>query len=329
LKAVLVLEKENDYFYPLVDRDKSTSFLPFSLESNLLSTIYSWVNSYFSKDKIFVCCKKGEEDLVVSSCFEIPEENIIIEPERYSFSLSIFFTSIFIERIFNDSLSIFIPVNFLNPHTLNMKNWLLAIQEIIEKGWLVLPTFLLNRGEIFLPYVDAGKLVSSVKGVDFFAIEKIFNSKDSKRKIFGKQGGITGLFAGKSKNIIEYFINSSKEHNIYKRLYNILNSDIKWEDIENLYKEIKKEDLFFDYFNNIENILTIFLDRKPEYLNDWNSLFNNVKSGSENIFYGNVISKNCRNVICFNYDNEKIELDSLKNLVIVKKNGNVAIKNIL
>lgn len=331
MKAILILDNENEYFYPLVDKDKSLSFLPFSLNSDLLSTIYSWINSYFAKDKIFICCKKGEEKLVISSCKEISEENIIIEPERYTYSLSMFFTSIFIENIFPDSMAIFIPVNFFNPHSLNMKNWILPLQEMVSKGWIILPTFLLNRGEKFSPYIDAGKIISNLKGVDFFLIERILKDKEVKSRIFGKQGGVTGIVSGKFKSIIEYFINTKGE-NIYKKLYNTLNSkDIVWRDIEDLYKSIKKDTLF-DFFNfsNIENIITIFLDKKPEYIKNWSFFLNNSFINSDNnCFNGNIISNNCKNVICFNYDSEKIELDSLNNLVILKKNGNVAIKNIL
>ncbi len=331
MKAILILEDGNEYFYPLLEKDRSISFLPFSLNSTLLSIFYSWINSYFSKDKIFVCCKNGEQDLVLSYCSEMPEENIIIEPERYSYSLSVLFASTFVEKLYPDSVSLFIPVSFGTPHNLKMKNWLLQTYEICQSNWVVIPTFLLNRGEFFIPYLDAGKIVTNLKGVDFFEVEKIFLKEKNlkKSKLFGKQAGITRLVCGKFKSIINCFMDSIEP--IYKTFNNILNlTDVKWLNIENLYKDIKKENLNIEIFNNNRNLLTIFLDKKLECLDNWDLFFtDNSNNHEDNVFHGKVISNNCKKVICFNYDQEEIEIDSLKNLLIVKRNGKVAIKNIL
>lgn len=329
MKAVLILGDENEYFYPLLQKKSSISFLPFSINSTLLSIFYSWINSYFSKDKIFVCCKKGEENLVKSFCTDLPDENIIIEPERYSHSLSILFASTFIEKSYPESVVIFIPVNFKNPHSLKIKNWLLAIQEICQANWIVIPSFLLNREESIIPYLEAGKIVNHIKGVDFFEVENFFLKEKKKNKLFGKHGCITKIICGKFKNIIECFANLSMEHYIYKTFNNILNlTDISWRNITELYNEIKSNNLVIEIFNNTKNFLTIFLDRKLEYLHNWNSFFTE-NTPDNNFLQGKIISNNCEKIICFNYDDEDIIVDSVKNLVIVKKNGIVAIKNIL
>lgn len=180
--AVLILDEKNDYFYPILN-DKSLSFLPIGVNSNLLGFFYSRINSYFSKDKIYVVCEKGEEELVAESCSSINEENIIIEPLRIDYHISVFFASLVIGKILPDSRLFFFPVNFLFSDNFKMGSFIFASSEMVLKDWLIIPSIAMGKNDIVNEnIVEGGKPLCNTKGVDFFEIENFIKIGENSKK---------------------------------------------------------------------------------------------------------------------------------------------------
>jgi mannose-1-phosphate guanylyltransferase len=332
LITVLILMKPVSNLQPILDSKKSLSLIPVSTENSLLSVSFSWINSYFSKDKIYVVCTSDEEDDVKISCKGINGENIIIEPDRINYSISVFYATLVIGKMYPDEVIFFIPVNFLFKQDAKIGNWLFALDEMAVKDWVIIPSIQLGREDKETSYLDAGKIIENVKGIDFFGIESFIYSKEEikKKKLFGKYGKYLQIICGKQKSILDSFIKDNKNLFI-KILYDYFKSDdINWETLKKDYENVDPETIEYEYFAKNRNFLTIFLDTKPYYLDNWYSIFDRFsQSKDRNIFSGKVVSKNCSNVICLNFDDDEISIDSINNIVIFKKNGRVAINSIL
>jgi mannose-1-phosphate guanylyltransferase len=332
LITVLILQNHVSGLSPLLDEGKSLSFLPVSITGNLLSMSYSWINSYFSKDKIYVVCTPEEESDVKSFCKGIYDENIIIEPKRINYYISVFYATLVIGKFSPDEVIFFVPVNFLFQQDAKIGNWLFAVSDMASNDWIVVPSIQLNRDDKETEFLDAGKIVSHVKGFDFFSIDSFnkFKDESKKKKMFGKYGKYLNIICGKQKQILKSFVDSDMKNLFIKILSDDFKSDgLDWGKITKEYDNAENETKSYEYFSKTTNILTIFLDTKPYYLDNWSSIlerFSSVKG--ENIISGNVAETDCRSVICLNYDNEEVLLESLQSVVLIKKNGKVAMKSI-
>jgi len=333
LIAVLILEKQRELFKTLLNNNESLSFLPISIKSNLLSYFYSWINSYFPKDKIFVVCEKGEELMVSNSCNGINEENIIVEPKRLSYSISIFYATMIIEKIIPDSRLLLCPVNFLFAENFKMSGVIFAISEMVLKEWIVVPSILIDSLNNFdydgSNVIVGGKIVCNLKGVDFFEVETFLKHKENnkKKKIFGKSGKNLNMIFGKQSVIKEYFLKYSKEI-VIKNLYNCLKYDsITWDDIVSQYNTVSLDVVDDDFFQEPNKFLTTFIDTKIYRMDSWQNFLARFAGVNENVISGEVMCENSRNIVCINYDSETIKVNSLKNSVIFKKNGNVVIES--
>jgi len=332
LITLLILEKNNSNYSTILQRNTSISFLPTSVNNNLISISYSWINSYFSKDKIFVVCTPDEEESIKSSCKGINEENIIIEPKRINYSVSVFYATLVIGKIYPNEVIFFVPVNFLFEQDAKIGNWLFAIDEMAKKEWIIIPSILLNNNNNEKEYVDAGKSVSNLKGFDFFKVESIIkiSELDKKKKYFGKNGKLLKIICGKQNLILKSYLENKSANYFFKILYNDFKSDdLSWDKILLEYENIEIDIFDYDYFQSRSNFLTIFLDTKPFYLDNWESFLGRFSNFNNNVISGNVKEQNCKSVVCLNYDEEEITIDSVENLIINKKNGEVAIKSIL
>lgn len=327
MRAVIILDSPSDKFEPLVSKNKSVSLLPTNLKSNLLSIMFSSVNSYFSKDKIYVVCQKDEYAEVKESLDGVSEENILVEPKRLSFSVSLIFANKIIGKLFPKSAVFYFRANFIFPIEFKMNNWIISVSEMINKGWIVEPSVLLDKGASEKRYFDAGRIVSINKGIEYYEINEIIDgSQAKKRKIFGKQGKNIGILCGKT-DLIEQNFNDSYKSNILSTMFKNENSN--WEEIVEAYKKIENAADYWGIELNCKNILTIFLDIKPYYLDNWGGYFERFSADSrKNVIFGAVKESLCKRTICYNYDQEDMTVDSVENLVIVKKNGKVAIKYI-
>ncbi len=327
MRAVIILDSPTDKFEPLITKNKSISLLPTNLKSNVLSIMLSSVNSYFSKDKIYVVCQKDEYAEVKETLEGVNEENILVEPKRLSFAVSLFFANRVIGKLFPKSAVFYFRANFIFPVEFKMNNWIISASEMINKGWIVEPSVLLEKGTVEKRFFDAGRIVSINKGVEYYEINALLDGNQAKkRKIFGKQGKIIGILCGKTDSFEQKFSDSYKS-NILSTMFKDENAN--WEKIVEAYKKMEMAAEYTEIELNCKNILTIFLDIKPYYLDNWYGYIERFSGDSrKNVIFGNVKESLCKRTICYNYDQEDLTLDSVENLVIIKKNGKVAIKYI-
>ena len=327
MRAVIILDSPSDKFEPLAPKNKSISLLPTNLKSNLLSMMFSSVNSYFSKDKIYVVCQKEEYSEVKDSLEGVSEENILVEPKRLSFSISLIFANRIIGKLFPKSTVFYFRANFIFPVEFKMSKWIISVSEMTNKGWIVEPSILLDKGVIEKRCFDAGRIVSINKGVEYYEVNEILDENQTKkRKKFGKQSKTIGILCGKT-DLFEQYLSASYKSNVLSTMFKDENAN--WEEIVEAYKKLEIAADYSEIGLSVKNILTIFLDIKPYYLDNWNAYFERFSvDNRKNVIFGNVKESLCKRTICYNYDREEMTLDSVENLVIVKKDGKAAIKYI-
>jgi mannose-1-phosphate guanylyltransferase len=331
LITVLILDASDTGFDNVLGKNRSRSFMPVSLNNNILGIVFSWVNSYFSLDKIFVVCSNEEQEDVKTFCKGIYEENMIIEPERKNFSVSVFYATLFLGKIFPDETVFFIPVSFMFHENFKFGNFLFAADEMTEKNRIVIPSLLLNKDDRESEYLDAGKQICNVKGIDFFNVEHIISGDDlKKRKMFGKYGKMLKIIAGKHRTILDSFLVDEKKEFFIKKLSDYFNKDeIEWEYLNEEYKNNSVSMNQYNFFAGKNNFLTMFIETEPYVFDNWLSILSRFGSKNDgNLVCGNVKVKNCKSVICLNYEEDNIELYDMQEVVVIKKDRKTIMEKI-
>jgi mannose-1-phosphate guanylyltransferase len=328
--AVLMVCGETDLFSPLLPENTPVSFLPMTQAANLLSYTYSWINSHISQDKIFVLCTSREKEIVHHYCPSLPESNIILEPNRIDRDTSIFYASLFIDSIGFDEMVTFIPVTALFSHNFTWSRYLQTVNSFVEKNArsIVIPSSMITDDSNPEYTIDAGRSVDRQQGFEIFRINRITPGFATK-KLFGKQGSPLPMLHAASRTIIQTAFDDDKNNGFINSLYRIFqNPELQWNDIDLAYQQQDDATGTWSINDNLDKKYTIFLDTMPEYLHNWSSFFNHFAPESRIYCAGNVIEKNCRQVICFNFDQEAVDLQDIDQTVIVKRNGTVTIKKI-
>jgi len=331
--AVLIICKHNPIFRPLLKDNQPISFLPISREKNLIHLAYSWLNSYFSRDKIYLLCEYGEEEQIKSMLPSVKEDKILIEPIRLSYSLSVSYASILLSRLEPEETVTIIPADFLFSPEFRCENWLFASNEFAGYDNIILPSINLSTANYNRPIIDSGKFKSNIRNIDFFEINKISAVTQAKKsiKLFGKEGVFSGIIIS-SYNAIFNAIRISKLNEVSDKIQTaIFENRFNWDLLTNIYKKsgIIDDNTLFTSSN--KKFFTIFLDTNPFYLDNWKNFFARFSTDitNRNLIEGSVSINNCRETACFNYDEENIVISDTDKLLIVKENGKVIIKSLI
>jgi mannose-1-phosphate guanylyltransferase len=327
LIAVLILSSASHHYDPLLQSDESLSFLPLTVNTSLLSAVYSSINSYFSRDKIFVVCRQNEVARVSRSCQGLEEENILVEPDRGEYLISVYYASVILSRIMPDETCFFYPVSYLYSAQAKLAAWLYPVMELSEKGWITLVTELSDCLQEGVPVIEAGKIMTSHKGIDFFSTQDISRKEIRRKKLFGKTGRFGGAMVSQLKPLIEWLDSDQSSGSFYQR-FQKENPD--WSRLTELYREYlvnKKIDLSV---GALTNLLTIFTDSRSFFFDNWeNFIYKSSESFSQNVISGKVEYTDCQRSVVFNFDPDtQISVEGLIDTVVVKKDGNVSVKRI-
>ena len=341
MNAILILDRPNisTDFYPLLDKDKPLSLLDTSLSGNLLSQMYSLMNSYFSRDKIYVVCAKDELNIVKQSLPDMPESNIWFEPFRISYEFSLLFANVMLDSFVSDSVAFCFPVNQHAVTNFMLKNWMLSVKDLAAKDMIVMPTVFMDKNVNAAEYIDGGRPLTNIGGLDFVQVNRIISQNTetqrehhgwfSKKKVYGKQGYLLNILCGNADNILSLY-RSREAANAVSSLRRLLSKeDFSWAMLEDFYNN-NKECTEFDIYTDCSNLVTVFLETALSDISSWTKFISRFATDeSGNVMFGKIKYADCHNVVCFNYDkDEEINIARLNNLIIVKKYGNITIRNI-
>jgi mannose-1-phosphate guanylyltransferase len=340
LNAILILDrpKLDTDFYPLLDKDKPLSLLDTSLSANLLSQMYSLMNSYFSRDKIYVICTKDELDIVKQSLPDMPESNIWFEPFRISYTFSLLFANVMLDSFVSDSVAFCFPVNQHAVTNFMLKNWMLSVRDLAAKDMIVMPTVLMEKNASVCEYIDGGRTLTNIGGLDYIQVNRVCSQHNEavherhgwfKKKVYGKQGYLLNILCGNADNILSLY-RSREAANAVASLRRLLSKeDFSWSMLEDFYNS-NKDYTDFDIYTDCSSLVTVFLETALSDVSSWEHFISRFATDdSGNVMFGKIKYADCHNVICFNYDkDEEINIARLNNLIIVKKYGNITIRNI-
>lgn len=247
LCALIMAGGKGTRFWPLSTEEKPKQFLNLVGEKTMIQMTVDRIKPMIPLERIFVCTGEKYIDLVKEQLPNLPERNIIIEPEGRNTAPCIALSALVINRYFENSTMVVLPSDHLIKNENEFRNIIMTGYNFLNKNENAILTLGMkpDRPETGYGYIRYGKEVSKyVKKVDKF-VEKPNKELAKKYLNDGTYLWNGGMFIWKTNHIISEL----KKYcpSIYEALHNInfISEEELQEFIDNNY--FKTESISIDY----------------------------------------------------------------------------------
>jgi mannose-1-phosphate guanylyltransferase len=321
LCALIMAGGQGTRFWPLSTEKKPKQFLNLLGDQTMLQMTTNRINEIVPFDRIFVCTTSDYIGLVKQQLSNLPEENIIIEPEGRNTAPCIMLSSMLINKKFKDINMIVLPSDHLIQDEEEFVKAVLKCEEFLDKEKKALVTIGMkpDRAETGYGYIKYNKILDSkeIQKVDEF-IEK---PDKYVAEYYLKDGNYlwnSGIFLWNITNII----NQIKIYcpSIYENLKDIqcLNGEKLNEYIKEKYSNIQKISIDYAVLEKSKDIYVKSAEMGWDDIGSWNAL----ERYKEKDMYSNIVNDNTRLI----ESQSNIALNNDKKLIMIGINDTVAIE---
>ena len=134
LTALIMAGGKGTRFWPLSTEEKPKQFLNLIGDETMIQMTVNRIKSIIPIERIFICTGSRYLDLVREQLPEIPERNIIVEPEGRNTAPCIALAALVIKRYYKDSTMVVLPSDHLIREEEKFRSILLYGEEYLEKN---------------------------------------------------------------------------------------------------------------------------------------------------------------------------------------------------
>lgn len=204
LCALIMAGGKGTRFWPLSTEEKPKQFLNLIGEKTMIQMTVDRIKSIIPIERIFVCTGEIYVDLVKEQLPELPERNIVIEPEGRNTAPCIGLSAMVIKRYYEDATMVVLPADHLIKDEEKFRNILLEGAEFLKENGQAIMTLGMkpNRPETGYGYINFGDQINkNVNKVEKF-VEKPNKEKAEEYLKSGKYLWNGGVFIWTVENIL-------------------------------------------------------------------------------------------------------------------------------
>lgn len=294
-------EETPKQFLNLIDKDKT-----------MIQLTYERLLKIMPKERIFIVTGKRYKGQVQNNLKDLPEKNIIIEPEGRNTAPCILLACLYIKEIYSNATVAVLPSDHAIKNTDEFCNILNRANQYVEdenKNAIVTIGIEPNRPETGYGYIKFEKSIDKVIKVERF-VEK---PNLEKAKEYLSDGGYlwnAGMFIFDINSMLKELEMNYSGYNILKELPSIENENYV-EKLGKLYPECEAISIDYAVMEKSENIYVIPGNFGWDDIGTWSSLGRYIpKDNNSNILNGNIEVYNSNNNIVYSGDKKIILLDT-------------------
>ena len=180
LCALIMAGGKGTRFWPLSTEEKPKQFLNLLGRETMIQMTVNRVKPIIPIERIFVCTVSSYVELVKEQLPELPEENIIVEPEGRNTAPCIALSSMIINRKYNDAAIAVLPSDHLIKNEEKFRNIILDCNEFLDINETALITIgmKLNRPETGYGYIRYDEKSFELKEDEFIKVDKFVEKPD-------------------------------------------------------------------------------------------------------------------------------------------------------
>ena len=134
LCALIMAGGKGTRFWPLSTEEKPKQFLNLIGEDTMIQMTVNRIKPIIPMERIFVCTGERYVDLVKEQLPELPESNIIVEPEGRNTAPCIALSAFVIKRYFKNANMVVLPSDHLIKDEEEFRNVIESTNEFVNKN---------------------------------------------------------------------------------------------------------------------------------------------------------------------------------------------------
>ena len=331
LTALIMAGGKGTRFWPLSTEEKPKQFLNLIGEETMIQMTVNRIKPIIPIERIFVCTGEMYVDLVKEQLPELPERNIIIEPEGRNTAPCIALSAMVIERYYKNSNMVVLPSDHLINDEEEFRNTLLAADSFIKEKDEAIVTLGMNptRPEVGYGYIKYSNEV--LKSNDFRVIKvDAFVEKpnlDTAKKYL-REGNYLwngGMFIWSINNVINQIKMYSP--NTYNALINVMevSEDKLQETINNNYEGAEATSIDYAVLEKSKDVYVIPSNFGWDDVGSWESLDRyREKDELGNVLVGQSKAVKANNNLVIS-SNNSVVVEGLSDIYIIENDGKVLV----
>lgn len=331
LTALIMAGGKGTRFWPLSTEEKPKQFLNLIGEETMIQMTINRIKPIIPIERIFVCTGEQYVNLVKKQLPELPERNIIVEPEGRNTAPCIALSAFVIKRYYNDANMVVLPSDHLIKDEEEFRNIVKTANEFVKDNDSAIITLGMKPSRVETGYgyikygLDEKKVnLHKVIKVDAF-VEKPNKEKAEEYLANGSYLWNGGMFLWSADNILEQIKKYSTD--TYEALHKI--ADFKEEELQEIindnYKNTEAISIDYAVLEKSKDIYVIPSDFGWDDVGSWEAL----DRYREKDTYGNVLVGESKVVKAENNlvisSNHKVVVEGLNDIYVIENDGKILV----
>lgn len=330
LCALIMAGGKGTRFWPLSTEKKPKQFLKLLGEKTMLQMTVDRIKPIIPIEKIFICTAEIYVDFVKEQIPDLPNKNIIVEPEGRNTAPCIALSACIIKRYYGDASMVVLPADHLINDEQAFINNIKKGEEFVKNNNEAIVTLGMSptRPEIGYGYIKCSRIAKEYNNeiikVDAFVEkpDKIKAEEYLKDKSYLWNGGI---FIWHVDNILAQI----KTHTSY--IYEALHEIIEVEEnvlqklINDRYKAIKPISIDYAVLENSKDVYVIPSDIRWDDIGSWKAIERYAEEdGQGNILMGKIEALNSKDNFVLS-ENNSVILNDIDDIYVIECNNKILI----
>ena len=327
LCALIMAGGKGTRFWPLSTEEKPKQFLNLIGEETMIQMTLERIKPIIPIDRIFVCTGERYVDLVKEQLPQLPDRNIIIEPEGRNTAPCIALSTFVIKKYYDNANMVVLPADHLIKNEDEFRNVIQSANEFVEKNENSIITLGMEptrpeTGYGYIRYSDDEREVNSHKVIKVEAfVEKPNKEKAKEYLMNGNYLWNGGMFLWSVDNVLNQIkLHSNKTYKALERIEDISECHLQSFINEN-YENTEAISIDYAVLEKSEDIYVIPSNFGWDDVGSWEALDRyREKDDAGNVLVGSakVVNSESNLVISSSHD---IVIEGLDNIYVIESDG--------
>ena len=331
LCALIMAGGKGTRFWPLSTEEKPKQFLNLIGEETMIQMTVNRIKPIIPIERVFVCTGEMYVDLVKEQLPELPEQNIIIEPEGRNTAPCIALSAFVIKKYYKDANMIVLPSDHLISDEDEFRNVIKNADEFVKANKEAIITLGMEptRPETGYGYIRYGKDEKEINSHKVIKVDAFVEKPNKeKAKAYIKEGNYLwngGMFLWSADNILKQIEKySNNTYKVLKDIETVANEEIQ-ELINNNYHKTEAISIDYAVMEKSDSIYVVPSRFGWDDVGSWEALDRyRQKDDKGNVLVGSakVVDSHGNLVISSSHD---IVVEGLKDIYVIENDGKILV----